>query len=123
LKIGIEITILEKRTDSLELISVMDIFILPSLNEGMSNALLEAMALKKMIIVSDIEENIELIENKKEGLVFTKGSIFRLAIVIEEIMESMHDLEKIKMNAFDKIKGMYNVEAIKNNFGIFLKNI
>jgi len=47
-----------------------DIFILPSLDEGMSNALLEAMASKMVVIISDIEGNKLLVNDKKNGLLF-----------------------------------------------------
>ena len=47
-----------------------DIFVLPSLNEGLSKSLLEAMSYGLACIVSNIDSNLELIKHQKNGLVF-----------------------------------------------------
>ncbi|MFC1754977.1 glycosyltransferase, partial [Thermoproteota archaeon] len=54
LKLTKRVVLLGKRTDVPNLLNSSDAFILASLKEGMSNALLEAMALKKPCLVSDI---------------------------------------------------------------------
>jgi len=118
-----EVMMLKKRVDVLELISIMDIFILPSLNEGMSNALLEAMAMKKVIITSDICENVELVKNEIDGLNFEKENYDNLADKIMEVMEGKHDIESFKKNAFEKVRDNYDLEIIKNAFENFLLKI
>jgi glycosyltransferase involved in cell wall biosynthesis len=49
-----------------------DIFVLASIREGMSNALLEAMYFRKYCIVSNIPENKALIDNSC-GLTFSNS--------------------------------------------------
>ena len=46
-----------------ELFSNAYLFVLPSYIEGMSNALLEALAYNRAVLVSDIEENAEVVED------------------------------------------------------------
>ena len=123
LKIETRTTMLEKRTDILGLISIMDIFVLPSLNEGMSNAILEAMALKKLIITSNIKENTELIEDGKEGYNFENSNAGKLSGIIRKVILGNQDLEKIRSNAFGKIYKKYNLNIIKIDFENFLRNI
>ena len=48
-----------------------DIFVLPSRAEGISNALLEAMAVGLTAVASQIPGNVDVIEHKKNGLLFT----------------------------------------------------
>lgn len=48
-------------SDLLREMSASDVFILPSLSEGMSNVLLEACTLGRVIVASRIESNVELL--------------------------------------------------------------
>jgi len=54
----------------------------------MSNALLEAMALKKNCIVSNITQNEELIKDGFNGLTFEKGNENQLANKIEMLFNN-----------------------------------
>lgn len=56
------------RHDISKILSSIDIFVLPSYTEGLSAALLEAMACGRAIICSDIPANRELVQNNKEGV-------------------------------------------------------
>jgi sugar transferase (PEP-CTERM/EpsH1 system associated) len=56
-----------------ELLNAMDVFVLPSLNEGMSNTLLEAMACGLPALATNVGGNPEIIENNVNGCLFTPG--------------------------------------------------
>ena len=57
----------------------MDIFVLPSLSEALSNALMEAMGCGCCPVASDTGGNPELIEDGKTGLLFPVGDAEALA--------------------------------------------
>jgi sugar transferase (PEP-CTERM/EpsH1 system associated) len=56
-----------------ELLNAMDAFALPSLNEGMSNTLLEAMACSLPVLATNVGGNPEIIENNISGCLFAPG--------------------------------------------------
>jgi glycosyltransferase involved in cell wall biosynthesis len=63
-----------------------DIFVNPSLNEGMPNSVLEAMACGLPCIVSNIEGNDELVIDGKNGLLIKPKDILDLAGSIEKLL-------------------------------------
>lgn len=57
------------RTDVPELLQAIDVYCLPSLWEGLSIALLEAMAMKKAIVATPTDGTRELIKHESNGLI------------------------------------------------------
>ncbi len=72
------------RQDIGEVLSIFDIFVLPSIIEGTSNALLEAMTCGCAIICSNISGNRELVTNNKDALLINPNDRqgFRDAIIL-----------------------------------------
>lgn len=56
------------RNDVPELLRLLDIFVLPSLGEGISNTILEAMASGLPVIATRVGGNTELVEEAKSGI-------------------------------------------------------
>lgn len=81
------------RNDVTSLLPGTDLFILPSLKEGMSNSLLEAMACEVPCFVSDIPENQEVISRHDQR--FPPHDAERLAHMIKRSMEEKYYYEQI----------------------------
>ena len=67
------------------LLNAMDVFILPSFSEGMSNTLLEAMASSLSVVATRVGGNPELVEHKRSGWLFEPGDVMGLAVILEHI--------------------------------------
>jgi len=76
----------KKHVDLPKYLQEADVFILPSLNEGMSNSVLEAMACGLPVIVTDVGGSAELVEGN--GIVVDKGSIIGLKNAIEKYIDN-----------------------------------
>jgi glycosyltransferase involved in cell wall biosynthesis len=70
------------------LLAAADLFVLPSWEEGMSLALLEAMAAGLPIVASDIPGNRDLITPDQSGLLVPVRNTDRLASAIVQLLES-----------------------------------
>jgi len=70
-----------------------DLFVLPSLRDGLPRVLKEAMAQEVPLIISDIPGPIELVDHKKTGLIVEPGNHIALAEAISYY--NSHEKERI----------------------------
>jgi glycosyltransferase involved in cell wall biosynthesis len=99
-----KIRLLGSRDDTIHILKSSDLFVLPTNYEGMSNAILEAMACSLPIIVTEIPENKELITDGKQGLLVQPRNPEQLA---EKIDFLVHDKKKrgvLARNAYTKVE-------------------
>ncbi len=89
---------------TISLIKGSDILIQPSLSEGISTTLLEAMACRTCIITSNVGGNLELIENQENGILIepTNDKLFNKSI--NQLIQDESLREKFCESAFNKIK-------------------
>jgi len=82
---------LGKRDDVQSLLSMSDICVLPSLSEGMSNAILEYMAAGKPVIATSVGGNPEMIKNDFNGLLVDCKNVRQMK---EAILALIYDRKK-----------------------------
>lgn len=75
------------RDDVPELLRVMDLFVLPSLAEGISNTILEAMASGLPVIATRTGGNPELIEDGVNGSLVPVGDATAMAAAFEALLD------------------------------------
>jgi sugar transferase (PEP-CTERM/EpsH1 system associated) len=73
------IVFLGYRSDTDALMRCMDVFVLPSFNEGISNTILEAMATGLPVIASNVGGNPELVEEGVNGFLVNPSDPVRIA--------------------------------------------
>jgi glycosyltransferase involved in cell wall biosynthesis len=74
------------RTDLLNLVNCADLFVMPSLEEGLPIGLIEAMALQKASIASRINAIPEAIEHMVNGVLIEPGDSGQIIEAIETLM-------------------------------------
>jgi len=79
-----------------------DVFILPSLNEGMSNSILEAMASGLAVITTDTGGTKELI-NENNGIIIDKHNARSIYLAMENLYLNKKLLNKIKISNREKV--------------------
>jgi glycosyltransferase involved in cell wall biosynthesis len=88
-----------------------DLLIQPSFSEGFGLTIVEAMAAKVPVLVSDIEGPMEIIERGKYGAYFEKGSALDLANKIEWfIYATENQISEITESAYNHAKSLYNIQ-------------
>jgi glycosyltransferase involved in cell wall biosynthesis len=85
-------------------LKTMDVFVMPSISEGMSNAILEAMATGLPVIATDSGGNRELVTDGVTGGLFAEEDMNRLVAAMSELVADRE--RRLKMGG----KGRQRVE-------------
>ena len=90
--LGLEshVLLLGERQDIPELMAAMDLFVLPSIAEGMSNTVLEAMATGLPVVATRIGGNPELIEDGLTGRLVPPLDVAGLGAAIDGYLDDAH---------------------------------
>jgi len=97
--------------DVREWLREIDIFVLPSLSEALSNSLLEAMASGCTMIASRVGGNPELVRDGKTGLLFTAGDAEDLARCLRSLIGSKPLREQLRENSLRFVRENFHKGA------------
>lgn len=108
------------RKDINELNNIADVVISTSLREGLPKALLEAIAIGKPILASDIRGNKELVLDGYNGFLYPKNDIEAFEYKLDKLYKDSALRERFSMNSkehslrydislvLDQVTGLYN---------------
>ena len=100
------------RQDVRRLLQAADAFVLPSLWEGMSMALLEAMAEGLAVVASDVEGIGDLMEPEVDGLVVPPRDPAALAAAVIGLLDDTELRRSLGQAARQKVADDFSVEAM-----------
>lgn len=104
---------LGRRDDVPDLLSQSDLYIQPSLSEGLPLAVMEAMATGLPIIASDVGGVSELLEDRVSGLLILPGCIDCLAAAIVELINDVALRESLGRNAYEKSRNFDSRKSVQ----------
>ena len=98
--------------------------ILPSYREGMPRSILEAFAIGRPVIVSDVPGCIDIVDHKTNGLICKVKSSEDLARKMISIMRISQDSrDKLAINGRKKIENFYDEKIVLKEYMRTIKNI
>lgn len=100
---------LGSRPDVAALLAISDVFVLPSLIEATSLALLEAMASRRPVVATSIPGNAAVIENGVSGLLVPPGDSRELATALDFLLRHPERWQAFGNNAHKVVKQRYDV--------------
>ena len=108
------------RTDVPDLLRLMDIFVLPSLAEGISNTILEAMATRLPVIATQTGGNPELVEDGDNGLLVPVGDVQALSNAIEKMVADPALVSRMGSRGYAKVSEKFNwAHTVKEYLGVY----
>jgi sugar transferase (PEP-CTERM/EpsH1 system associated) len=103
-------------SDIVSQLNSFDIFVLPSMAEGMSNALLEAMSVGVASVATRVGGNLELVEEGSSGLLFEAGDAKALAIHLKSLATNPEYRQDLGGNARRRIEDCFSLHRMLSNY-------
>lgn len=115
LGLGEKIILQPFRQDIPDVLYATDIFVLPSLWEGFPIALVEAMAMGKVVIATNVDGTPEIVQHEENGLLIGTDAI------VEDLSRAMirlgndNDLrQRLQQQAISTTQNLFNVQTMVN---------
>jgi len=112
LQIGNKVIFTEREIDSVTALSVIDISIISSHNEGFSNAIIESMAAGKPVIATNTGGTPEAIRHGYSGILFDPGDARALADAIIVCLKDKKKAEELGRNARGCAEKEFSIEKM-----------
>ncbi|KAA3613247.1 MAG: glycosyltransferase [Calditrichaeota bacterium] len=100
-------------------LSAFDIFVLPSLSEGCSNVIQEAMATELPVVASNVGGNPELVSSGKTGYLFDLDNLDELVEKLEKLITEELLRKEIGERAKKEMLNRFSLEKMVENYESF----
>ncbi len=94
----------------------MDVFVLPSRAEGMSNALLEAMATARPVIATAVGGTGEALDGRQTGILVPPGDTHALAAAAVELLADPARAARLGAAAQRAVEERFSARAMTERF-------
>ncbi|MBO3800152.1 MAG: GT4 family glycosyltransferase PelF [Candidatus Brockarchaeota archaeon] len=99
-----------------EVMSQCDVFVRPSLTEGMPLTILEAMACGLPVIASKIPGSSEVVKDGETGVLVETGNVEQLSNAIIKLLEDENYAERIRKRAYEFVKNHYSWDRVAKEY-------
>lgn len=104
------------RNDVRDLLSTLDVFVLPSLYEGLPNVILEAMATSLPVVATAVDGSVELVDNGKTGFLVEPKQPQALSEAISELLRNESLRKSCGVAGRKKVEQEFSLSQQVRNF-------
>ncbi|MGV8940230.1 MAG: glycosyltransferase [Lysobacter sp.] len=112
LGLAADLRFLGERRDACQLMQIADFLVLPSRQEGMSNAVLEAMVAGCPVVASQVGGNQELVVSGRTGLLFPNDDDHALGSCLGEISQNAALRQRLSTQARQQALERYSIAGM-----------
>jgi len=104
------------RSDVDAVLSAADLFVLPSLMEGMPNALLEAWAASLPVVASEVGGLAEVVDSERTGLLVPPKNAPALADAIDRVLRDRGLARRLGEAGCQQVRDRFSVATVARNY-------
>lgn len=112
LQICESITFLGYRKDACKIISTFDVFVLPSLWEGLPYTILEAMALKRPVVTTNVFGNVETVIDGETGYLVPPRDADALAAAILKLLKDPDQAAEMGRRGHNRVSTHFSAHTM-----------
>lgn len=116
LDIGHSVEFLGVRRDIPELLASADLYVHPSLQEGYSNALLEAMASGRAVVATAVGGNVEMVDDGDTGVLVTPADAQALADAMLSLLRDPQRAQAMGRRAQAAARGRHDMAVVVRQY-------
>jgi len=121
LGIAPNVRFLGRRSNVPDILRTLDIFVLPSLSEGMSNTILEAMSCKLPVVATNVGGNSELVVHGLTGLLVQRNNHEEMCRKLEELVMNPDKREQMGSQGRKRVGSFFSIgKMIKNYESLYI---
>ena len=118
-----QVRFLGRRSDVPEILAASDIFVLPSIHEGVPLVVLEAMASQKPVVATNIPGTRELIADGDDGFLVTAKDDVSLAERIDELLSNPDFANSMGKTAQAKVERQFTAKMMVKKVETVYQNV
>jgi len=122
LGLGPQVRFLGDRRDIPALLASVDITVLPSSSESLSNSIIESMAAGVPVVATRVGGNVELV-NSDRGTLVTAGNDLELATAIESLLRDEPLRQRLGQNARDFALANFTIDRMRRDHEALYANL
>ena len=112
-----------QREDIPNILNNLDIFVLPSRGEGISNTILEAMACSKPIVATNVGGNSELVLQDKTGLLIEKENPTAMSLALLDYIDNPEKIQKHGMFGRKRVEELFSIDHMIVRYSRLYKSL
>ena len=105
-----------ERHDIADILRALDVFVLPSLNEGISNTLLEAQATALPVIATRVGGNVELVEDRVNGMLVTPSDVAGMAQALLTYLDASTRISREGAHARQRVVNHFSIPTMAASY-------
>lgn len=104
------------RNDVIDLLYALDLFVLPSLWEGLPLSVLEAMAAARPVVATAVDGTAEVIQNEVDGLLVPPANPTALSQAILRVAHDLHMADRLRASGRAKVLTCYDAAVMTRRY-------